>query len=65
MSLLTPTPHGLDFCIEPVFDHRQKTLWSADRRSFSAAWSVSIDLGFVGWQDFSAGCYVRAVCSDA
>lgn len=65
MSLLTPTPHGADFCIEPVFDHRQETLWSADRRSFTAAWWVSIDMGFVAWQDFSAGCYVRAVCSAA
>jgi serine/threonine protein kinase len=65
MSLLTPIPHGADFCIEPVFDYRQKTLWSADRRSFTAAWWVSIDMGFVAWQDFSAGCYVRAVCSYA
>jgi len=65
MSLLTPTPHGVDFCIEPIFDHRQKSLWSADRRSFTAAWWVSIEMGFVAWQDFSAGCYVRSVCGDS
>jgi len=65
MSLLTPTPHAADFCIESVFDYRQKTLWSADRRSFTAAWWVSIEMGFVAWQDFSAGCYVRAVCGDS
>jgi serine/threonine-protein kinase len=65
MSLLTPTPYGVDFCIEPVFDRRQNTLWSSDRRSFAAAWYVNAEMGFVGWQDFSAGCYVRAVCSDS
>jgi serine/threonine-protein kinase len=63
MTLLTPPPRGRDFCIEPIFDHRQKTLWSSDRRSFTAAWCVNIEMGFVGAQDFSGGCYVRAVCS--
>lgn len=61
LSLLTPTPHGSDFCIEPVFDTRQRTLWSSDRRSFVAAWFVNTEMGFLGWQDFSAECYVRAV----
>jgi serine/threonine-protein kinase len=65
MSLLTATPHGADFCIEPVFDGRQNTLWSSDCRSFAAAWFVSVEMGFVAWQDFSAACYVRAVCSDS
>jgi serine/threonine-protein kinase len=51
--------------IEPVFDRRQTALWSSDRRSFAAAWFVSTEMGFVAWQDFSAGCYVRAVCSDS
>ena len=64
MSLLTPTPHQADFCIEPVFDRRQKTLWSCDRRSFAAAWFVNIEMGFVSWQDLNARCYVRAVCSN-
>ena len=27
------------------------------------AWFVSIDLGFVFWQDFTCHYYVRAVCS--
>jgi serine/threonine-protein kinase len=61
MSLLTETPSGSDYCIEPVFDPAQKWLWSCDRRSFTAAWYVSIDLGFVAWQDFNAYYYVRAV----
>ena len=61
MSLLTETPHGEDFCIEPIFDQRQTALWSCDKRSFTAAWCVSVDMGFVWWQDFSAYYYVRAV----
>jgi serine/threonine-protein kinase len=63
MSLLMPTPHGADFCTEAVFDRRQTTLWSSDRRSFAAAWFVNTEMGFVAWQDVSSGCYVRAVCS--
>jgi serine/threonine protein kinase len=62
MSLLTPTPHGEDFCMKPVFDPAQKWLWSCDRRSYMAAWYVSADMGFVSWQDFSAYYYVRGVC---
>jgi serine/threonine protein kinase len=64
MSLLTPTPHGEDFCMEPMFDSRQKWLWSCDKRSYMAAWYVSADMGFVSWQDFSAYYYVRGVCGD-
>jgi serine/threonine-protein kinase len=62
MSLLSQTPHGEAFCVEPLFDPVQSTLWSADRRSYTAAWFVNVEMGFVAWQDFSARCYVRAVC---
>ena len=61
MSLLTAPAHGEDFCIEPIFDSRQRALWSCDRKSYTAAWYVSVDLGFVAWQDFSAYYSVRAV----
>jgi serine/threonine-protein kinase len=63
MTLLTELPTGGDHCIEPIFDQEQKWIWSCDRRSFTAAWYVSTDLGFVAWQDFSAYFYVRAVRS--
>jgi serine/threonine-protein kinase len=62
MSLLTDVPRAGDLCIEPIFDRRERWLWSSDRRSFVAAWYVSIDLGYVAWQDFSCYYYVRAVC---
>ncbi len=61
-SLITETPHGRSLCIEPVFDPTQKQIWSCDRRSHIAAWYVSIDLGFVAWQDFTGYYYVRGVC---
>jgi serine/threonine-protein kinase len=44
-----------------MFDSRQKTLWSSDRRSFAAAWFANCEMGFVGWRDLSGGCYARAV----
>jgi serine/threonine-protein kinase len=61
LSLLSRTPHGEDFCVEPAFDPRQTALWSVDRRSFTAAWYVDVAMGFAGWQDVSARVYVRAV----
>lgn len=61
LALLTPPVQGEALCIEPLFDNRQTTLWSCDRRSFMAAWYASLDLGFIDWQDFSARHYVRAV----
>jgi serine/threonine-protein kinase len=64
MSLLSQTPHREDFCVEPLFDPVQSTLWSADRRSYTAAWFVNVEMGFVAGLDFSARCYVRAVCDE-
>jgi serine/threonine protein kinase len=61
ITLLKPQPHGQDLCIAPVFDATQRWIWSTDRRSFLAAYYVDMELGFVGWQDFSAPFYVRAV----
>jgi serine/threonine protein kinase len=60
-TLLRPQAQGRDLCIAPVFDTTQRWIWSADRRSFLAAYYVDMELGFVGWQDFSASFYVRAV----
>jgi serine/threonine protein kinase len=62
-SLLRPTPQVQDLCIAPLFDPDQRRLWSIDRRSFTSAFYVDIESGFVAWQDFSAPYYVRAVSS--
>jgi serine/threonine protein kinase len=64
MSLITAQPQSGEACIEPVFNTAQRWLWSSDRRSFVAAWYVSVDMGFVAWQDFSCAYFVRAVCAE-
>jgi serine/threonine-protein kinase len=63
MSLLTKVPRAMDLCIEPIFDQNQRWLWSSDRRSFVAAWYVSVDMGYISWQDFTCYYFVRAVSS--
>ncbi|MEW5734900.1 MAG: protein kinase [Thermodesulfobacteriota bacterium] len=62
--LLTPEPHRADLCTPPVFDTAQRTLWSADRKSFTARWCVNLDLGFVYAQDETGFCHVRAVAGE-
>lgn len=64
VTLLRPTPQIQDLCIAPLFDPTQRWLWSADRRSFAAAYYVDVQLAFVGWQDQRAPYYVRAVCDE-
>jgi serine/threonine protein kinase len=61
ISIVTRPAPGLDLCMEPVFDPTQKWLWSADKRSFAAAWYLSMDLGFVSWQDMTGYYYVKGV----
>jgi serine/threonine protein kinase len=63
ITLLKPSAQGSALCIETEFDPTQKWVWSIDRRSYISAYYVDIELGFVGWQDFSASYYVRAVSS--
>ena len=63
MTLLIETPQGQGHCLEPVFDRAQKWIWSCDRRSFIAAWYVSVEMGFVSWRDFKGRLYVRGVAS--
>ena len=64
ICLVTEIPRAADLCVEPIFDQAQRWLWSADRRSFVAAWYVSLDLGYVWWQDFTCYYFVRAVSSE-
>lgn len=63
LSLLRPPAQGRALCQPSVFDPRQKWLWSADRKSFQAAWHVNLELGYAGWMDMSSRLYVRAVSS--
>lgn len=50
-----------DFCLPSVFEAGRDRLWSADRKSFIAAWFVDTYLGYVGAADFTCPCHVRAV----
>ncbi len=61
MSIVTRPSQGLDLCMEPVFDSSQKWLWSADKCSFKAAWYLSMDLGFVSWQDITGYYFAKGV----
>jgi serine/threonine-protein kinase len=63
ITLLRPPPAGTDFCLTPEFASHQKRLWSIDRRTFTSAWYVSLELGFVAWQDRSFANHVKAVRS--
>ena len=63
MTLRRPPRTASELCIAALFDPTQRWIWSADRRSFICAYYVDIDLGFAGWQDFSAPFYIRAVAS--
>lgn len=63
-TLLTAAPQSDNLCIEPIFDPEQKWLWSCDRQSFISAWYVSLEMGYVSWNDFSAYYHVKGVCDE-
>lgn len=62
-SILSPPPQKDDYCLEPFFERSQKWLWSCDRCSFTAAWYVSVEQGYVARQDFTCQLFVRATSS--
>jgi len=62
ITIVSRPSQGADLCLEAIFDPSQKWLWSADKRSFMAAWYLSMDLGFVSWQDMTGYYYVKGVC---
>jgi serine/threonine protein kinase len=62
LTLVLPPAQGRRFCQAPIFNPRQKWLWSADTKSFQAAWQVNLELGYAGWTDKSSRLYFRAVC---
>ena len=62
LALVLPPARGRALCQPPLFDPRQKWLWSADTKSFQAAWHINLELGYAGWADRSSRLYLRAVC---
>ena len=63
LSLVKPAGEAENICIEEVFDRSKPWLWSCDCRSAIASWYISMDMGFVAWQDHSCCYFVRAVSS--
>ena len=63
LTLLRPPPSGTDYCLAQDFAPLHKRLWSSDRRSFTSAWYVSLELGFVAWQDRTFANHIKAVRS--
>lgn len=61
-TLLSPYSFSREDCVGAPFEMGKKRFWSADRRSFTAAWYVDAELGFAGWGDFTCRCDVRGVC---
>jgi len=54
-SLMEAKKHG-DLYLDPVFNHKQRWIWTADRYSASAAWVVGFRSG--------GGCYFDRVDSN-
>jgi serine/threonine-protein kinase len=61
LTILRPPPSGTDYCLPDTFDSLQKRLWSSDRRTYTSAWYVSLELGFVAWHDKTFANHVKAV----
>ncbi|AGW12590.1 protein kinase domain-containing protein [Megalodesulfovibrio gigas] len=48
-------------CADTCFDTHQTTCWSADRRSYIAAWRLHAAMGFIQWVDMHCQTHARAV----
>lgn len=60
-TLLLPEPDLRQLCLAGVFDPAQRRLWSADAKSFMAAWYADVEHGFVWWQDATCEFFARCV----
>ena len=63
-TLLLPEPDLRQLCLPPAFGPAQRRIWSADRKSYAAAWYADVEHGFVWWQDLSCEFFVRCVTSE-
>jgi len=62
-TLLLPEPDLRQLCLAGAFAQAQRRLWSADRKSFMAAWYADAEHGFVWWQDVTCEFFARCVTS--
>lgn len=62
-TLLLPEPDLRQLCLPPAFAPSQRRIWTADRKSFTAAWYADVEHGFVWWQDVTCEFFARCVTS--
>ncbi len=63
ISLLEPKKQDNGLYIKPIFDEKQNSCWSSDRRTSGSAWQVYFHYGDVYWAYFDNKGYVRVVRS--
>ena len=62
MSLMEPKMNEHGLYIDPIFDRKQRWIWTADKHSASRAWLVHFGTGICYYHDVAHSTnYVRAV----
>lgn len=61
ITLLKPKKMHNSIFIDPVFDNKQRWIWTSDLSSASSAWVVDFGVGSCGSSDFYLNLFVRAV----
>ncbi len=60
-SLLKSSKKNGDLYIDPVFDHRQRWIWTGDSELLGGVWIVEFSIGRVIWFIANDDYYVRPV----
>lgn len=60
-TIMRPVPAGEGYCLDPLLRPAARRVWSADRRTFVSAWLADMELGYLGWGDFTCLAGVLAV----
>jgi hypothetical protein len=63
ITLIQPKKTPEDLCIPAIFDTDRKWFWSGDIRTFTSAWFVDLENGYVASQDRTCLFHVLPVCS--
>ena len=61
ITLIQPKAHPEDLCTPTILDTNRKWFWSADTRTFTQAWFVDLENGYVAGQDRTCLFHVLAV----
>ena len=62
MSLMEPKKNEHGLYIDPIFDRKQRWIWTADKVGAWRAWDVYFDAGYCDVNVLGFGYFVRAVC---